>query len=99
MLPPISCIFMKNLSENRALETNRRRHCKDFLKSSVNSKKFLHRDRVNPALPLMLTSAAATPVQNGQNALSGTLLDQEKTCNIKVGQNFTLFLSVVKSKR
>ena len=30
----------------------------------------------NPALPLMLTSAAATPVQNGQNALSGTLLDQ-----------------------
>ena len=46
----------------------------------------------NPALPLMLTSAAATPVQNGQNALSGTLLDQGKTCNIKVGQNFTLFL-------
>ena len=53
---------------------------------------------INPALPLMLTSAAATLVQNGQNALSGTLLDQGKTSYIKVGQDITLFLSVIKSK-
>ena len=50
-------------------------------------------------LPLIMISAAATPVQNGQNALSGTLLDQWKTCDIKVGQDFTLFLSVVVPKR
>ena len=39
---------------------------------------YVKKSTLNPALPLMLTSTAATPVQNGQNALRGTLLDQEK---------------------
>ena len=70
-----------------------------ILEQVDNENQFFILEFINPALPLMLTSAAATPVQNGQNALSGTLFDQSKTCNIKLGQNFTLFLSVVKSKR
>ena len=40
---------------------------------------------LNPALPLMLTSAAATPVQNEQNALSGTM--NEKLVILKLVRN------------